>query len=80
MSIARRVDSHIGSCGETKPSSGMKTAPELGLLTRPFTDRPGKPTAWVIPGVLSAMSLILRITASVRSMVAASGSWAMPTR
>ncbi len=63
----------------SKLSRGMNTAPGVRAVDQALTDRPGKATAWVTPGVASAMALILRITASVRSMVAASGSWATAT-
>jgi hypothetical protein len=57
-----------------KSSSGKNTAPELGLLMKPLADRPGKATECLMPGTFMAMSLIWRMTASVRSSEAASGS------
>ncbi len=47
---------------------------------KPLIDRPGKATALSTPGSLSAMSDMSRITFSVRSSVAPSGSWAKLTR
>ncbi len=64
----------------SKLSSTSNTAPVLGLLTRPLTFRPGNETVCATPGVFIAISLIRRTTASVRSMVAASGSWMAVTR
>ncbi len=66
-----------------RSSNGLSVAntmPALGLLVKPLIDRPGKATADSTPGCLSAISLILRITSSVRSSVAPSGSLAKPTR
>ncbi|MNR17096.1 hypothetical protein D3C85_1337380 [compost metagenome] len=54
--------------------------PALGLLVKPLIDRPGKATALSTPGCLSAMSDMRLITSSVRSRLAASGSWANATR
>ena len=54
--------------------------PALELLVKPLMDRPGKATALSTPGCLRTMSLMRRITSSVRSSVAPSGSWAKPTR
>ncbi len=60
--------------------SETKTMPALGLLVKPLIDRPGKAIADSTPGCLSAMSDIWRITSSVRSSVAPSGSLAKLTR
>jgi len=46
----------------------------------PLIDRPGKETALSTAGCWRAISLIRRITVSVRSSEAASGSWAKATR
>ena len=54
--------------------------PSFGAAEKPAIDRPGNATASMIPGVCSAMSLMRRITASVRSSDAPAGSWAMPIR
>ena len=54
--------------------------PELELLVKPLMDRPGKATACSTPGVFSVMSVMRRMTSSVRSSVAPSGSWAKPIR
>ena len=54
--------------------------PALELLVKPLIDRPGNATALSTPGCFSAMSLMRRITSSVRSSVAPSGSCAKPTR
>ena len=60
--------------------SPAKTMPELELLVKPLIERPGKPIALCTPGCFSMMSLMRRITSSVRSSVAPSGSWAKPIR
>ncbi len=68
---------------ERRSSNGFKatkTMPALGATLKPLMLRPGKATADSTPGVLKAMSDILRITASVRSREAASGSCAKATR
>ncbi|MNY16111.1 hypothetical protein D3C86_1493590 [compost metagenome] len=54
--------------------------PLFGLLVKPLIDRPGKATVFSTPGWRPAISDICLITASVRSRVAASGSWAKATR
>ena len=54
--------------------------PSLGAAEKPAMERPGKATESTMPGTLSAMSLISRITASVRSIDAPAGSCAMPMR
>ncbi|MNE76156.1 hypothetical protein D3C80_1723780 [compost metagenome] len=51
-----------------------KTIPALELLVKPLIDRPGKATALSTPGCLSAVSLILRMTVSVRSKDAPFGN------
>ena len=54
--------------------------PELDALTKLLMDRPGNATELKTPGCLSAIDDIFRITASVRSNVAPSGSCANATR
>ena len=54
--------------------------PSLGAAENPAIDRPGNATESTIPGTCSAISLICRITASVRSSDAPAGNWAMPIR
>ena len=54
--------------------------PSCGAAEKPAIDRPGKATESMMPGTLRAMSLICRMTASVRSSEAPAGSWAMPIR
>ncbi|MNY22005.1 hypothetical protein D3C86_1555900 [compost metagenome] len=54
--------------------------PLLGLLVKPLIDSPGNATELATPGCLRAISDICLITASVRSRLAASGSWAKATR
>ena len=56
------------------------TIPELELLVKPLIERPGKPTACSTPGCYIMISPMRRITSSVRSRVAPSGSWAKPIR
>ena len=60
--------------------SVTNTMPADGLLMKPLIDRPGNATALSTPGSFSAISDIWRITFSVRSSVAPSGSCAKPTR
>ncbi|KWV87544.1 hypothetical protein PFLmoz3_02827 [Pseudomonas fluorescens] len=54
--------------------------PLFGLLVNPLIDRPGKAIAASTPGCLRAISDMRFITFSVRSRLAASGSWAKATR
>ena len=54
--------------------------PAFDAFTNPLTESPGNATAFDTPGCSSASFDICRITASVRSSVAASGSWANATR
>ena len=54
--------------------------PEFGLTVNPLIERPGNATDASTPGCLRAISDIFRITASVRSSDAASGSCAKATR
>ncbi|MCY1530664.1 hypothetical protein D9M68_658600 [compost metagenome] len=54
--------------------------PLFGLLVKPLIDRPGKATVFSTPGCLAAMADMRLMTSSVRSRVAASGSWAKATR
>ena len=59
-----------------KGLSVTNTMPALELLVRPLMDRPGNATALSTPGCFSAMSPMVRMTASVRSSEAPLGSWA----
>ncbi len=56
-----------------RPANAM---PEFGLFTKPLIDRPGNDTACATPGSASMIASIWRMTSSVRSSVAASGSCA----
>jgi hypothetical protein len=56
------------------------TIPAFEALTKPLTESPGNATELATPGCSSASAPILRITASVRSSVEASGSCANATR
>jgi len=66
-----------------RSSNGLrptKMMPELGLLLRPAIDNPGKAMACSTPSVSSAILPMRRMTSSVRSSEAASGSCAKLTR
>ncbi len=54
--------------------------PALGAFTKPLMESPGNCTAFSTPGCFMPISAIRRMTLSVRSSVAASGSWAKATR
>ncbi len=54
--------------------------PSLGAAEKPAIDSPGKATESMMPGTVSAMRLISRMTASVRSSDAPAGNCAMPIR
>ena len=54
--------------------------PEFELLVKPLIDSPGNDTAFSTPGCFSMISPMRRITSSVRSSVAPSGSCAKPIR
>ncbi len=74
---------NFDSSGEVRFSNGArpkKMMPSFGAAENPAIDRPGNATASTMPGVFKAMSLMRRITASVRSSDAPAGSWAMPIR
>ena len=74
---------NFDSSGEVRSSNGFrpkKMIPSFGAAEKPAIDRPGKATESMMPGIFSAMSLMRRITASVRSSEAPAGSWAMPIR
>ena len=60
--------------------SATKAMPVFEALTNPFTDNPGNAIELATPGCSSAIDVISRITRSVRSSVAASGSCANATR
>src|SRR5574341_1777518 len=64
----------------SKGLSAAKTMPELELLVKPLIDNPGKPTACSTPGCFIMISPMRRITSSVRSRLAPSGSCAKPIR
>ena len=63
-----------------KGLSVANTMPELELLVKPLIDRPGNATASSTFGFFFMMSPMRRITSSVRSSVAPSGSCAKPIR
>ncbi len=67
-------------CARRRASASTKTMPALELLVKPLIDRPGNATAFSTPGCFRAISLMRRMTSSVRSSVAPSGSCAKPTR
>lgn len=75
-------DAVIASADSALPrrsSNGLsvtKTMPALALLVKPLIDSPGNAMAWSTPGCFSAMSVMRRITASVRSSDAPLGSCA----
>ena len=77
ISSAERVFSKFGS---SKSRSATNAMPTFGALTKPFTDRPGNATECATPGSSSMMSVMRRMTSSVRSSVAASGNCANATR
>ena len=54
--------------------------PVFGALTNPLIESPGNATEFATPGCASASDDIWRITRSVRSRVAPSGSCANATR
>ena len=58
----------------------MNAMPVFGVLTKPLIDSPGNATELATPGCASASADIWRITRSVRSSVAPSGSCAKATR
>ncbi len=60
--------------------SVKNTMPAFGAFVNPLIDRPGNATELCTPSVFRPMSLMRRITSSVRSSDAASGSCAKPTR
>jgi hypothetical protein len=69
--------------GDLRASNGSRTAktmPALELLVKPLMDSPGNATAFSTPGCASTTSPIRRMTSSVRSRVAPSGSCAKPIR
>ena len=69
-----------GSVRLSKSARPKKTMPSLGAAEKPAIDKPGKATESTMPGTLSAIELICRMTASVRSSEAPAGSCAMPIR
>ncbi|KAG1317806.1 hypothetical protein G6F63_015508 [Rhizopus arrhizus] len=64
----------------SKGLSVTNTMPALELLVKPLIDRPGNAMADCTPGSFRAMSLMRRITASVRSSEAPLGSCVKPIR
>ena len=60
--------------------SMANTIPEFELLVNPLIDRPGNASVPSTLGFFSMMSPMRRITSSVRSSVAPSGSCAKPIR
>ncbi|MCY1535317.1 hypothetical protein D9M68_707170 [compost metagenome] len=64
----------------SKGLSVTNTMPALELLVKPLMDRPGKAMALCTPGSFKAISLMRRITASVRSSEAPLGSCVKPIR
>ncbi|KAG1530303.1 hypothetical protein G6F50_017410 [Rhizopus delemar] len=62
----------------SKGLSVTNTMPALELLVKPLIDRPGNAMADCTPGSFRAMSLMRRITASVRSSAAPLGSCVKP--
>ena len=60
--------------------SGKNTMPPFDAFTNPLMERPVNATASCTPSCSMPMRDISRITASVRSSVAASGSWAKAMR
>ncbi len=76
MALADR----LASLRWSRSLSATKTMPLLGLLVKPLIDSPGKAMAFSTPGCFKAMSDMRLITSSVRSRLAASGSWAKATR
>ncbi len=69
-----------GDVRSVKSVSGRNTMPLFGLLVKPFTDRPGNAMVFATPSVSSAICCISLTTSTVRSRLAASGSWATATR
>src|SRR5688572_2314252 len=57
-----------------------KTIPLFGELVKPLIESPGNATALAAPGCFSAISLMRRMTESVRSSEAADGSCANAMR
>ncbi len=82
VELADDVLASIPGC-RARSSDGLrvtKATPVFGALTKPLIDSPGNATALATPGCASASADIWRITLSVRSSVAPSGSWAKATR
>ena len=70
----------LAALRSSKGFNVTNTIPEFELLVKPLIDRPGNATALSTPGSFKAISPMRRITSSVRSSVAPSGSCAKPTR
>ena len=56
-------------------ASGVKMAPPLDALVKVAPSKPANGTAWITPGVPSAISVACRTTASVRASEDPGGSW-----
>jgi hypothetical protein len=67
----------VRSSNDFRPKNTM---PSFGAEENPAIDRPGNATESMTPGTFSAIALISRTTASVRSSDAPAGNCAMPTR
>ena len=76
----RRTSRARARCVPRRASGRRRRCPSFGAAEKPAIDRPGKATESTMPGTFSAISLMRRITASVRSSEAPAGSWAMPIR
>ncbi len=64
----------------SKGFRATKTMPLLGELVKPLIERPGKAMELATSGWARAMSPMRRMTESVRSSEAPSGSWAKAMR
>ena len=83
--LVERADDVLASmsCMRARSCDGLSVTnamPVFGALTKPLIDRPGNATEFATPGCSSASVDIWRITRSVRSSVAPSGSCANATR
>ena len=72
--------SAAASSRSSRGASPMKASPAFGVLVKCTALSPGSCTTLLTPGVAMAISPILRIAASVRSMVAPSGSCSAANR
>jgi len=76
ISHAERPDVFTCLPSFEKSASPANAMPVFALFTKPLIESPGNDTAWATPGSASMIASICRITASVRSSDAASGSCA----